>query len=171
MRHGFKAHLEGSKALRLKRLPDLSKSMLLIRNIMGMTIITTAREELIARGIVDAAYVVHKTMGPGLLESIYEACFCHELKKRRIPYARQVLVPLMYDGISLTDGLRLDVLVDDLIVCELKSVEALNAVFLAQILSQLRLTGKRLGFLINFNVATIKEGIRRVILESTSHDE
>ncbi len=133
---------------------------------MYMTITTTPQEETLAKAIVDSAYVIHRSLGPGLLESIYETCFCHELKKRHIPYRRQVIVPLVYDGVKLAEGLRLDLLVEDLIVCELKSVEAMNRVFLAQILSQLKLTGKRLGFLINFNVPIIKEGIRRVILDS-----
>jgi len=122
------------------------------------------RHEYLAKEIVDSAYTVHRALGPGLLESIYETCFCHELKKRSIPHERQVTVPLVYDGVVLSDCLRLDVLVDDLIICELKSVEAINPIFMAQILTQLKLTGKRLGFLINFNVPTIKQGIRRVIL-------
>jgi GxxExxY protein len=130
-----------------------------------MTVVSTREEEL-AKAIVAAAYAVHKTLGPGLLESIYEACFCHELSKRRIPYRRQVSMPLVYDGLSFSEGLRLDVLVDDLVVCELKCVDSLNPVFLAQILSQLKLTGKHLGFLINFNVPVIKEGIQRVINSS-----
>jgi len=124
----------------------------------------TPHEEALAREIVDCAYKVHRALGPGLLESIYEACFCHELTKRGIPYRRQVQVPLVYDGISLPESLRLDLLVDDLIVCELKSVELIIPLFVAQVLSQLKLSGKRLGFLINFNVPVIKEGIRRIIL-------
>jgi len=122
------------------------------------------REELFAKAIVKSAYAVHHALGPGLLESIYEMCFCYELKKRGIPHRRQVVVPLAYDGVALSQGLRLNILVDDSIVCELKSVEALTPVFPAQILSQLKLSGKHLGFLINFNVAVIKDGIRRVIL-------
>jgi GxxExxY protein len=82
------------------------------------------------------------------LESIYETCFCHELRKRGIPYRRQVIVPLVYDGIALSEGMRLDILLDELVICELKAVEASSPVFLAQILSQLKLAGKRLGFLI-----------------------
>jgi GxxExxY protein len=127
---------------------------------------TTPEEEELARKIVDCAYAVHSTLGPGLLESIYETCFCHELQKRRVPYKRQVTVPLVYDGIVLSDRLRLDVLVKDLIICELKSVDSLDPIFMAQILTQLKLTRKRLGFLINFNVPAIKQGIRRVILSN-----
>jgi len=124
----------------------------------------SVKEEQLVKSIVDSAYTVHKVLGPGLLESVYEACFCHELNKRSIPYRRQVKIPIIYDGVTLKEGLRLDILVEDVIISELKSVESLNPIFVAQILSQLKLTGKRLGFLINFNVTTIKEGIRRVIL-------
>jgi len=121
-------------------------------------------EDRIAKGIVDAAFTVHKTLGPGLLESIYETCLCHELSKRNLSFWRQVRVPILYDGLVLEEGLRLDVLVENLIICELKSVELMNPVYEAQLMSQLKLTGKRLGFLINFNVPLIKRGIRRIIL-------
>ncbi|MBW2611679.1 MAG: GxxExxY protein [Deltaproteobacteria bacterium] len=124
----------------------------------------TTREEELAKEIVDAAYLVHKQLGPGLLEKIYEVCFCHELSKKGIHTRRQVPVPILYDGITFDEGLRLDVLVEDLIVCELKAVENANPVWKAQIISHLRLTGKRLGFLINFNVSLIKEGIQRIII-------
>lgn len=124
---------------------------------------TTPQEERLATEIVDCAYRVHSNLGPGLLESIYEFCFCHELAARGIAHRRQVSVPLVYRGVTLSDGVRLDVLVGDPVICELKSVESLNPIHLAQILTQLKLTGKRLGFLINFNVVTMKEGIRRVI--------
>jgi GxxExxY protein len=125
---------------------------------------TTAEEERIAKAIVDSAYTVHKALGPGLLESVYEVCFCHELKKRHLAYARQVCLPIVYDGITFDEGLRLDVLVEDAIICELKAVETLHPVFTAQLLTYLKLTEKRLGFLINFNVSLIKRGIKRVIL-------
>ena len=127
---------------------------------------TTPQEEELARQIVDCAYAVHRGLGPGLLESIYETCFCHELQKRGVPYRRQLTVPLVYDGIVLSDCLRLDVLVKDLIICELKSVDSLDPIFMAQILTQLKLARKRPGFLINFNVPAIKLGIRRVILSN-----
>lgn len=122
------------------------------------------KEERIAKAIVDSAYAVHKVLGPGLLESVYEVCFCHELGKRGLSYRRQVVVPIVYDGITFDEGLRLDVLVEDLVICELKAVEEVHPVFLAQLLSYLKLTGKRLGFLINFNVPIIKHGIKRVVL-------
>jgi GxxExxY protein len=121
-------------------------------------------EELLASAIVDCAFPVHSTLGPGLLESIYELCFCHELKEKGIPYERQVSVPLIYRGIDLPLGVRLDVLVDKRIICELKAVESLTPVFMAQIITQLKLANHHLGFLINFNVAKIKDGIRRVII-------
>ena len=121
-------------------------------------------EERIAKDIVASAYTVHITLGPGLLESVYEVCFCHELSKRGRSYRRQVVVPIVYDGITFDAGLRLDVLVEELVICELKAVETMHPVFLAQLLTQLKLTQKRLGFLINFNVPLIKQGIKRVIL-------
>jgi GxxExxY protein len=122
------------------------------------------KEEEIATKIVDAAYYVHRVLGPGLLEKVYEVCFCHELSKRKLSYKRQVDVPIMYDGISFDEGLRLDVLVKDTVICELKAVDTMNPVWEAQLLSHLRLTNKRLGFLINFNVSLIKDGIKRIIL-------
>ncbi len=121
-------------------------------------------EERIATLIVDAAYAVHKALGPGLLEKVYEVCFCHELAKRELRYQRQVEIPILYDGLVFNEALRLDVLVEDRVVCELKAVDAVNAVWTAQLLSHLRLTNKRLGFLINFNVPVIKEGITRIAL-------
>jgi GxxExxY protein len=121
-------------------------------------------EEGIAQKIVDAAYTVHKTLGPGLLERVYEVCFCHELSNRGLAYQRQVDIPIVYDGIVFDEGLRLDVFVEELIICELKAVDEMNPLWEAQLLSYLKLTGKRLGFLINFNVAIIKKGIKRIIL-------
>ncbi|ABU57343.1 MULTISPECIES: GxxExxY protein [Roseiflexus] len=121
-------------------------------------------EERIAKAIVDAAYAVHRALGPGLLENVYEVCFCHELAKRSLSYRRQVVVPIVYDGITFDEGLRLDVLVEEGVICELKAVEVMHPVFTAQLLTQLKLTGKRLGFLINFNVPVIKQGIKRLVL-------
>ncbi len=121
------------------------------------------REERVGKQVVDAAFTVHKALGPGLLESIYEVCFCHELHKRGLNYQRQVAVPIVYDGIRFEEALRLDVLVEDLVICELKAVEVMNGVYGAQLLSQLKLTDKRLGYLINFNVERFKDGIRRTI--------
>ncbi len=121
------------------------------------------KEEDIGREIVDAAYIVHKALGPGLLENVYEICFFHELTKKGLVCQRQVKIPIVYDGITFEEGLRLDVLVENTVICELKSVETMHPVFMAQILTQLKLTDKRLGYLINFNVPLIKEGIKRVV--------
>ena len=121
-------------------------------------------DEGVARLIVDSAYTVHKTLGAGLLESVYETCLCHELGKRGLAYKRQVIVPLVYDGIKFAEGFRLDILVEGRVICELKSVERMEKVYLSQVLTYLKLTENRLGFLINFNVSLIKNGIRRIVL-------
>jgi GxxExxY protein len=119
--------------------------------------------EIIGKKIVDAAYTVHKNLGPGLLEKVYEICFCHELEKRNLQYVRQVDIPIVYDNLIFDEGLRLDVLVEDKIICELKAIELVNPVWEAQILSHLKFTNKRLGYLINFNVVNIGQGIKRYI--------
>ncbi len=119
------------------------------------------RIEYLAKEIVDCCFKVHKQLGPGLLERVYEVCFCHELAKKGIPFQRQIDIPIIYDEIVFDEGLRLDVLVDDLIICELKSKAELNPLWEAQVISHLKLTKKALGFLINFNVPLIKNGIRR----------
>ena len=106
----------------------------------------TLREEELATIIVNAAFNVHKELGPGLLERVYEVCFCHELKKAGLSYLRQLDIPIVYDNLIFDEGLRLDVLVEDLIICELKAVDLVNPVWEAQVLSHLKLTGKRLGF-------------------------
>lgn len=122
------------------------------------------KEEEVGKKIVDAAFAVHKELGPGLLEKVYEVCFCHELGKRELVFKRQLEIPIIYDGRMLEEGLRLDVHFEDLVICELKAVDEINPVWQAQILSHLKLTGKRLGYLINFNVPLIKNGIRRFIV-------
>jgi GxxExxY protein len=122
------------------------------------------REEYLAKEIVDCAYKVHTQLGPGLLEKVYEACFCHELAKKGIPFQRQISIPIVYDELIFDEGLRLDVLVDDLVVCELKAKDELNPVWKAQIISHLKITNKSLGFLINFNGALIKNGINRFFI-------
>ena len=106
--------------------------------------------EKIGKLIVDSANTVHLNLGPGLLEKVYEVCFCHELVKRRLNYKRQVDIPIVYDNLKFDEGLRLDVIVEDCIICELKALENVNPVWEAQILSHLKLTKIRLGFLINF---------------------
>jgi GxxExxY protein len=117
----------------------------------------------IAKEIVDSAYIVHKELGPGLLEQVYEICFCHELKKHGLSFKRQVPVPINYDGIKFSEALRLDVLVNELVICELKTVERLLPFHTAQVLTYLKLTNLRLGLLINFNVPLIKKGIHRIV--------
>jgi len=119
--------------------------------------------EIIGKKIVDAAYTVHKNLGPGLLEKVYEVCFCHELAKRNLNYRRQMDIPIVYDNLEFNEGLRLDVLVEDKVICELKALENVNPVWEAQILSHLKLTNKRLGYLINFNVINIGKGIKRFV--------
>ena len=103
-------------------------------------------------------------MGPGLLESIYEKCFCYELTKRKIPFVRQKCTELIYDNVIIDEGLQIDIMVDDLIVIELKAEEVYHAVWEAQLLSYLRLTNKRLGYILNFHVPLMKEGLKRMIL-------
>lgn len=125
-------------------------------------------EEDLAGKIVNAAYNVHSKLGPGLIESIYETCFCHELSKAGLNFKRQILLPIIYDSITLESGLKLDVLVEDKIICELKAVESILPVFDAQLLSYMKLARKRLGFLINFNVPLIKNGIKRKIIDFES---
>jgi len=119
--------------------------------------------ERIGKLIVDSAFCVHINLGPGLLEKVYEICFCHELAKRGLKYKRQVDIPIVYDNLKFDEGLRLDVIVENKIICELKALENVNPVWEAQIISHLKLTNKRLGYLINFNVPKIKEGIRRYV--------
>jgi len=120
--------------------------------------------EEIARQVVDAPFNVHKILGPGLLESVYETCLDYELTKRRIPFRRQVVVPILYDGVTLDADLRIDLLVADCLIVEIKAVEREHPVHVAQLLTYLKLTGHRLGLLLNFNVPLIKNGIKRVVL-------
>ncbi len=120
-------------------------------------------EEEIGKKVVNAAYVIHKSLGPELLEKVYEICMAHELTKSGLIVRRQVDIPIVYDGITFEEGLRLDLLVNDKVIIELKAVEIVNPVWEAQIISHLKLTGKQLGYLINFNVPLIKQGVKRFI--------
>jgi GxxExxY protein len=122
------------------------------------------QEEYIAKQIVDIAIKIHKQLGPGLLESVYEKCFCYELVKRGITFRKQVQVPVYFDDLKIDDGLRLDILLEDLVIVELKAQENYHPVWEAQLLSYLKLTQKRLGFLVNFHVPLMKQGIKRMIL-------
>lgn len=107
---------------------------------------------------------VHTTLGPGLLESAYEACLAHELRMRGLHVLTQVALPVVYEGVKLDVGYRIDLLVEDLIVLEIKAVEALAPIHEAQLLSYIKLSGQRVGLLINFHVLHLKDGIKRRIL-------
>ena len=124
----------------------------------------TEEEDRIGREIVNSAFKVHKELGPGLLEKVYEVCFCHILKQKGFDIRRQIDIPIVFDGIIFEEGLRLDVMVNDLVICELKALENVNPVWEAQLLSHLKLTNKRLGYLINFDVPLIKNGIKRMVI-------
>jgi len=119
-------------------------------------------ENELAKIIVDCAYHIHVKLGPGLLESVYEVVLYYELKKRGLAVERQVLVPVIWDGISIGDGFRADLIVGNKVIVELKSVEKGNPLHNKQLLTYLRLTDKRLGLLINFGLTRIKDGIERV---------
>lgn len=118
----------------------------------------------ISKHVIGAAIDVHRILGPGLLESAYEACLCHELELRNIRFARQADIPVEYKGVNLECGYRIDLLVEDKIIVELKSVEKLMPIHDAQLLSYLKLTGCTVGLLINFNVPVLKQGVRRKVL-------
>lgn len=120
--------------------------------------------EAIGGEVVDSAYTVHKAIGPGLLESVYEACLEHELKLRGLRVGCQVTCPVVYKELVIESSFRMDLVVEDRVVLELKSVDQLLPIHSAQLLTYLRLSGKRLGFLINFNVPRIREGIHRMIV-------
>ena len=117
----------------------------------------------VSHAIVTAAMKVHTALGPGLLESTYQVCLQHELLKIGIRSESQVPLPVVYDGVKLDAGYRIDVLVEDLVVVELKSIDAIAPIHQAQILSYLKLSGKSIGLLINFNVVHLKNGIKRYV--------
>ena len=120
--------------------------------------------EAVAKQVVDAGLKVHRALGPGLLESVYEQCLAHELERRGHDVRRQLVLPVVYEGLTLELGYRLDLFVDDAVIVEVKAVEALSRLHEAQLLTYLRLSGRRLGLLMNFNVELLKNGIRRLIL-------
>jgi len=121
-------------------------------------------ERELTQAIIGALIEVHKHLGPGLLESAYQKCFCRELTLRGIPYECERNIPINYKGVELDCGYRLDVLVHGRVLVEIKSVETLTAVHTAQLLTYMRLLGIRVGLLVNFNVPVLKEGIRRLVL-------
>jgi len=120
--------------------------------------------EAIARNIVDAGFQVHSALGPGLLESAYEHCLAYELETRGYAVRRQVALPIVYGAVKLDAGYRIDLMVAESIVLEVKSVEALAPVHQAQLLTYLKLSRCRLGFLMNFNVPLFKQGLKRMVL-------
>jgi GxxExxY protein len=113
--------------------------------------------------VVDRALQVHRELGPGLLESAYEACLCHELRAAGLTVEEQKALPVIYKGLRLDCGYRMDLFIENKVVVEIKSVEALNEVHLAQVLTYLKLSDCKLGYLINFNVKRVKDGIKRVV--------
>jgi len=120
--------------------------------------------ERVGKIVLDAAYRVHTALGPGLLESVYETCHAYEIREKGLFVETQVAVPVIYKNIQLEDGLRLDMLVEKSVIVEVKAVETMNPVYQAQLLTYLRLTGVRLGFLINFTVPHLKDGIKRMVV-------
>mgnify|MGYP003551122535 FL=1 len=120
-------------------------------------------ENEISKVVFECALKVHKTLGPGLLERAYEECMFYELKKSNLRVEKQKALPLVYEEVNLDVGYRIDIIVEDKFIVEIKSVEALNDVHLAQLLTYLRLSDCKLGLLINFNVKLLKDGVRRVV--------
>lgn len=122
------------------------------------------RSDVLSRQIISACIEVHKTLGPGLLESAYETCLAYELEMRKVSFERQKSLPVIYKGVRIDCDYRIDLLVDELVVVELKSVEQLEPIHKAQVMTYLKLTGLWLGLLINFNVPLLKDGIQRVVV-------
>jgi GxxExxY protein len=114
--------------------------------------------------ILNAAFKVHSALGPGLLESAYQACLVYELRKAGLKVEVEKPLPLIYDELKLECGYRIDIIVENEVVVELKAIEAINEVHLAQILTYLKLSGKHIGLLLNFNVKSLKDGIKRVVM-------
>lgn len=117
----------------------------------------------ITEAVIGCAIRVHRELGPGLLESTYEMCLAHEMTKLGINFRKQVALPVVYDGIRLDAGYRLDLLVEDSVIVELKAVETWHPIHEAQMISYLKLSGKKVGLLINFNVKLLKQGIKRIV--------
>jgi GxxExxY protein len=122
------------------------------------------KEEWVAKQIVDIAINIHKQLGPGLLESVYAKCFYYELANRNIKFEKEKPVPIIFNELKIDDGLRLDCLVENLVIVEFKAQENYHPVWVAQLMSYLKLINKRLGFLINFHVPLMKDGIKRIII-------
>ena len=120
--------------------------------------------EKVGKAVLDAAFKVHTVLGPGLLESVYQVSMKHVLEKNGFVAEKEVKLPVVFEGVTLEAGLRLDMLIEKSVIAELKSVEKMNPVYEAQLMTYLRLSGVRLGFLINFNVAHLKDGIKRIVV-------
>ena len=120
-------------------------------------------ENALSNKIIGAAIEVHRVLGPGLLESAYEECLCRELSLRDIKFERQKSLPVAYKGVNLDCGYRLDILVEQLVILELKAVSRIEPIHEAQLLTYLKLAGLKLGLLLNFNVPVMKSGIRRIV--------
>jgi GxxExxY protein len=120
--------------------------------------------ERIGKKVLDAAYTVHTGLGPGLLESVYEACLSFELEKSGVTTETQVVIPVKYQAVYIETGLRLDVWAARKVIVECKAVETMHPLYQAQLLTYLKITGCRLGYLINFNVRHLKDGIKRMVL-------
>jgi len=127
------------------------------------TVVTAPRVNRITGNVISAAMKVHSHLGPGLLESAYEACLAHELRKQGLRVAQQVALPVIYDGERIDLGYRIDLVVEDLVIVEIKCVEAINPVHQAQLRSYIRLSGRNVGLLINFHVAHLRDGIKRIV--------
>jgi GxxExxY protein len=150
---------------------EMNKSCRLAHPIfMNHRVTETQRESIAAHinrssgVVIDAAYAVHSQLGPGLLEFVYETCLAHAIRRRGLFVQRQVMLPIEFEGLRLPSGLRIDMLVNYCVIVEIKAVEALLPVHRAQLLTYLKLSGHRVGLLINFNVPLIKDGIRRIAL-------
>jgi GxxExxY protein len=122
-----------------------------------------AEVEQVAKTVVEAAFEVHTTLGPGLLESVYETCLAYELRQRGAAVDTQVALPVTYKDTQVQSGLRLDLLVQKCVIVEIKAVEKMIPIYEAQLLTYLKISGFRLGFLINFNVPRLKDGIKRMV--------
>ena len=119
--------------------------------------------EEVAGRVMDVMYKIHKALGPGLLESVYEKCLCYEFAQKGIKFESQVYLPVEYEGTKIDSGLRIDVLVEDKLILELKAVERLLPLHKAQVITYLKLAGKRLRLLVNFNVPLLRDGIQRIV--------
>jgi GxxExxY protein len=122
------------------------------------------RTEEVAKYILDACFKVHTTLGPGLLESVYETCLAYELKRMGLKFESQIALPIVYNGLTIASGLRLDLFVEKCVIIEIKAVEIISAIHKSQLLTYLKLSGVRLGLLINFNVIHLRDGIIRLVI-------